>query len=488
MAVRGRWLWLASVAAAGVLLVAVRPAASTAQSVLDERQGAPDSTVLTLSEAVSSAVAAHPAVGVARAEVDRAGAMVGEARSAYLPTLSAEGTLTRSEHPLVVAPLHGFNPQSPPAFADELVQGQLTASYTLFDGGARRARLRRANASEEAASQGLAAAEASLLGEVTRSYLEVVSTRELLLAHGRRVAALDRERERAERMLAEGRAARVLVLRAGAALSAARADSVGAALAADVAERELARLMGVEPERLIGRPLAPLGGPAPRPVREGGPERAVAPAPYGAGAPSAAQARAAALERARSASPELQRARSQLEAARAAHAEATAAWFPRFQLVGRYADYGTTAGGFQAEWQAGVQLSYPLFTAGARPAASERADAEVRAAAEQLRLAELRLAQAVDRAAAAVEAARARVAALEAAVQQGEEVVRIERLSLEEGAGVQSDYLTAEAELLRARAALTEARAQEIGARVELARVAGELTLDWLARNLERGQ
>jgi len=488
MATRGRWLWPARVAVAAVLLAAVRPAASAAGPVLAEPQGAPDSTVLTLGEAVSSALAAHPTVGVARAEVDRAGAMVGEARSAYLPSVLAEGTLTRSEHPLVVAPLHGFNPQSPPAFADELVQGHLTVSYTLFDGGARRARLRRASASEEAASQGLAVAEAALLGEVTRAYLEVVSARELVLAHGRRVAALERERERAERMLAEGRAARVLVLRAGAALSAARADSVGAALTAEVAERELARLMGVEPERLAGRPLAPLGAPAPGPEGEGEPAGAVATAPHAAGTAFAAPARAAVLERARTASPELQRARSQLEAARAARAEATAAWFPRFQLVGRYADYGTTAGDFQAEWQAGVQLTYPLFTAGSRQAASERADAEVRAAAEQLRLAELKLAQAVDRAAAAVEAARARVAALEAAVEQGAEVVRIERLSLEEGAGVQSDYLTAEAELLRARAALTEARAQEIIARVELARVAGELTPEWLARNLERGQ
>jgi outer membrane protein TolC len=52
---------------------------------------------------------------------------------------------------------------------------------------------------------------------------------------------------------------------------------------------------------------------------------------------------------------------------------------------------------------------------------------------------------------------------------------------LDAGSGTQTDFLNAEADLLTAQANLVEARHAEIAARVELARVAGELSLDWLA-------
>jgi outer membrane protein TolC len=69
-------------------------------------------------------------------------------------------------------------------------------------------------------------------------------------------------------------------------------------------------------------------------------------------------------------------------------------------------------------------------------------------------------------------------------VVQSEEVARIEKLALDAGSGVQTDYMTAEAQLLGVRASLTEARTAEAGARIELARVSGELSEDWLKSNL----
>jgi outer membrane protein TolC len=97
------------------------------------------------------------------------------------------------------------------------------------------------------------------------------------------------------------------------------------------------------------------------------------------------------------------------------------------------------------------------------------------------------VAEALDRAYSAFDAARARTEALRAAVVQAEEVTRIERLALEAGSGVQSDYITAEAELLRVRAALTDATYAQVLARVELARITGDISSEWIARNLESG-
>ena len=52
------------------------------------------------------------------------------------------------------------------------------------------------------------------------------------------------------------------------------------------------------------------------------------------------------------------------------------------------------------------------------------------------------------------------------------------------GSGTETDYLDAEAALLSNRAALVQARNAEIAARVELARVTGQLDAGWLMRTL----
>ncbi len=90
----------------------------------------------------------------------------------------------------------------------------------------------------------------------------------------------------------------------------------------------------------------------------------------------------------------------------------------------------------------------------------------------------------LDRAWADLAAARARAASLAEAEARYAEVLRIEKLRLSAGAGVETDYLRAEADLLASRAAAADARNRAAAARAELARVAGELTPEWLARAL----
>ncbi len=172
-------------------------------------------------------------------------------------------------------------------------------------------------------------------------------------------------------------------------------------------------------------------------------------------------------------------------AAEAGSRLARAGWLPRLDLLGSTLGFGSSGGGGALEWQAGVSLSYPLFTGGARLSAVGAARARERRAGEQLRLAQLRLEEAVDVALNAEREARALVEAVSRAVEHQAEVVRIENLMLEAGAGTQTDYLTSEAELLRVRSALIEARHRHIAARVELVRVVGDLDSAWLTENLE---
>jgi cobalt-zinc-cadmium efflux system outer membrane protein len=399
---------------------------------------------------------------------DRAAADLGDARAAWLPRLSVDASLTRFELPMVVAPLHGFDPRNPPLFNNTLIQSGVSLGYTLLDFGTRAGRVRAQRALEGAAGSALDHAEAQLATRVVTTYLRVLTARDVLAAQDQRLTALIAVVSRMRQLLAEGKAARVEMLRVDAEAERARADRIGGASALDVAEHELAQLAGV--------PWDAVHRGALQPVRL---------ADTALVADTAAATRADLVRRARERAPDVLELRGRAAAARASLSATKATRLPELRLNSAYIDRGRAWEDFSAEWQVGVSVSYPLFTGGSRTSAVRRADADARTVAEQLRAAELGAELGVDRALAALRDAHARVAALESAAAQSAEVVRIERLSLDVGSKTQSDYLEAEANLLRARAGLIESRHAEVSARVELARILGELTPEWLARTVE---
>ena len=135
----------------------------------------------------------------------------------------------------------------------------------------------------------------------------------------------------------------------------------------------------------------------------------------------------------------------------------------------------------------GVVVSYPLFTGGGRSSRIASATARRARMEEEVRLTELQIDAATDRAVAQLRQSGARVTALARAVDHLTEVARIEQLALAAGAGVQTDYISAEATLATARANLVRARHSVIAARVTLARILGELSAGWLDEYLESG-
>lgn len=425
--------------------------------------GAQDSTAVTLADAARRALSTHPSVGVSGADVEGSQAQLAEAKSAMLPRLALDVGGTRYEEPMIVAPLHGFDPLRPPRFDETVFLGRLQAGWTLFDGGGRRARIDRARAAAGAAAAGDAGVRSALIERTVRAYLRVRGGREVMSAHAAQVASLDAERGRAERMYAAGSVARVAVLRAEASLSRARAAQSAAGAALREAEAELARLVGVEAADVATWSVS-------------------------AAAPSAllsSPGRAASIEAAIASSPSVARARRRLEAAEAGRREAGSAFWPTLSLAGGYNAFAGAKESAITEWQAALQLAWPVFTGGARRASRDRAAADVAGAADAVRLAELDVAAEVDRALTALEEARTRAVSLEDAAAQFEEVAQVESLALGTGAGVQSDYLRAVSDLVESRAALTDARSAVVGAHVMLARLTGELSVDWLERMVE---
>ena len=417
---------------------------------------------LTLAETLALALDSHPAVGRAMASQEAASAQVSLAESARFPWLASQASLARHQEPMVVAPLHAFDPLNPPTFDRNLIQGALTLGYTVFDGGARGARIRQAEAGEAAAGAGKVATDMDVLFQVSAAYLGILSGQDVLDAVERQRTALAAEVSRVGQFLQEGKAARVDLLRAEAALSRVDASAISAGANLDLARSRLARLTGLPLENIEGATLTGVEVALP-------------------GVPGRGQV----LSDAGSVNPEIARARELLTGASAGVREAGAAWFPKVEAGGRYSDFGTLDGGHVQEWQGLVQISFPLFSGGSTKADRARARAEERRAAEALRLAELSVEDEAETALASVTETQALKAALEIAAKQSEEVARIEALALDAGAGTQSDFLRAQAELFQARAALAQARHGEILARIQLAQVRGELTLEWIQQHME---
>ena len=424
---------------------------------------AQDQPRLTLEEAIRLAVTNSPSLQVARGALEEAAGGVKEAGGPRYPSLSADGSVFQYQDPMIVYPLHELDLTARPVFDRTLFQGSLSLGYTLFDGGIRGGRLNQARALESAATDQVRGSEQAVLANTVRAFADVLTARTVEDAQAQRLRALQAETERVRRFLAEGRAARVEQLRAEAALSQARADHATAAARLSLAEATLARLLGVDPSRTRADGLVRVQ------LLRATPDF-----------------RDSLLAQARRASPHLLAASGRMAAAQAAKRAASATWYPTLRLEGRLVTYAGGSATAQAEWQGGARLSYPIFTGGSRTGAVQRADAVFLEAEASYREVDLAIAARLDQVLVAMTEARERVEALHAAVAQWTEVVRTEALALDQGAGTQTDYLRAEADLAIGRAALAQSQAAELVSHVDLAQVLGALSLESLQTIVEK--
>ncbi len=436
-------------------------AAQAANRPSSDATGTLSQATLTLSEAVATTLETHPFLLGGMARQRAAEEAHGVSRGDRFPALSVLGTAAQFEEPMIVTPIHAFEPSLVPPFDETLFQARAVVGYTVYDGGARGARIEASASQVRAAESDLRSARQELIGQVAVSYLGVLLARDQLDAHDQRIAALQAELERVQALLAVGRAPRVEVLRAEAALADARANRVRTVTLRRVAEGDLSRLMGLSSGSLVEREFQ---GVALQEVGIVDPTRLF----------SASLAT----------NPGVQRARDDLTSAEAAVGVAQGARRPSVDLQAAYVDQGSLDGHFTGEWNVGVGISVPVFTGGRLGHGVSRAEALREASRENVRLAELGAAANVDRALATLEETEARAVSLRTAVDRSEEVARIERLRLDTGTGVQADYLEAEATLLSLRAALSEADHGAVLARIRLAQAVGELDEGWLEENL----
>lgn len=413
--------------------------------------GTATSTRLTLPTALAEAFSFHPSLRAVDARRSSAEQRVSEAASTRWPSVALQYSVTRFEEPMVTTPIHAFDPARFPGFDETLAQGSLGLRYTVLDWGTRSSSIGAASAGVEVADAGSRLARMRLIESVTGAYLRLAAARSIDAAASARVDALREEVARAERALEAGTAADVERLRAVTALQDALAQRTTTSAAVVRATRDVARLTGLAPDRVAGADLDDptafdLGGQEPERPADG--------------------------------HPLLEQASGRAEAARAAVSAERATRLPRLDLTGAMLDFGTLSDEHVFEWQVGAQLSWTLFSGGRRRSSVRRAAADLSAAEADIEALALDVQAAQDAARTEIESADARSEALDLAVEQWEELLRIETLALEAGAGTQRALLDAQAGLFNARAGRVQAWADAALSRVRLASARGTLTVD----------
>lgn len=402
---------------------------------------------LSLEAALAELETGSPALAQVRGRAEATEATVAQARSALVPTLSAQASYVRNSDDARVGPLP---PPLPPVSL--VVQplelftaaGQLRVPLVVpaawwevkaAQGGAR--------ASRSSADAALRDARAAF----AQAAFAARAAEELVVASEKAVESATAHARSAERRVAAGTAAPLDALKART--EQVRRESDRARARADLARVRLA--LGIA----LGRE---------RPVRVLVPDEPAAPHPDAAALAEGALARR----------PEAAAARAQVEAAEAQVRSGWARLAPAVSASGSvFAQDVDLPTGKKDGWRATVDLVWPIFDGGLREGRRREAEARVaqaRAAEEALRLA---VAQELADAARDLSVAGERLRLAETQRRLAGDAAASASRSFDAGVATSLDVLDANDRLYLADVGLAEARARLAQARVALDRASG---------------
>jgi len=380
-----------------------------------------------LNAVVRTALANHPSLRGAAAQLNAFAAQAQQAKSGYSLKVEATLGLTRLQND----PSFSVPPLGTLVFGKaDNKQASVTAQYPLTTGGKLEGLNRQAQAGIAASQEALARQRQQVALDVTTAYFSVLKASQMVEVARDQLKALQAQRDAIAKMLEQGVVTRIDLLRAETGVSGAQEFETKARNGEAVATAALANAMGSAADSALNvaagdaqaSPAADLPGET-----------------------------AAAIEEALRQRPELRQVEAQHSAAAAGVDVARSGKRP---TAGLFAQYDAGRPTFMPEtgnWSAGVMLKLNVFDGGATSADVTRAEAQ--AAQVQAGLDELRngIRLQVTQAFLNVSSAKERVKTTEQAVATAEEGVRLVRVGYENGVTTITDFLAAQAELTKAR-------------------------------------
>jgi outer membrane protein len=413
---------------------------------------------LALDEAVRRGLETSHRIGEAVARGEAADAIVGQRRAATLPQIAAQAGYMRTNH---VQPFGIFMPvinRVQVIYPDvpDNYRTRLDLQWPIYTGGRLDALERAARIDATASADDIATARGDLTLEITRAYWALVTATESLRVVQESLTRIGAHLRDVRNQLDAGIVAPNEVFTVEAQESRQRMLTVQARGMRDVAEAELARLVGAAP----GTPIEPAA------AFEPGPPPAV---PLDLMVDAARQKRPerAALAKRVSAATERQRA-------------AAGGTKPTVAVAGGF-DYARPnprifprEAAWQTSWDAGVNVNWPLFDGGRASSETAEAAASTRALEERLADFDASLSVEIRQRVTEVVSARAAIDAATDAVRSASEARRVLGDRFAAGVATSTDVLDAQVALLQAELDRTQAVATAHLADARLARALGQ--------------
>jgi outer membrane protein TolC len=426
-------------------------AAADSQSATD-----PATLRLTLDDAVRRGLETSHRIAETIARGDATAAVVGTRHAATLPQIAAQGGYTRTNHvdefgiPLPNNQLRLIYPDIPDNY-----RSRLDFQWPLYTGGRLDALERAARIEATASADEIAAARADLTLDVTRAYWNLVTAAESLRVVEQAVARIDAHLRDVRNQLDAGLIPPNDVLTVEAQQSRQRMLAIQARTMVDVAGAELAKLVGAPPDTRI-EPASAVGVPA-----------------------ATTASIDAMIDAARRQRPERALLVKRLSAA-TERADAAAAGVKPTVAVAGGVDYARPnprifprEGAWRSSWDAGVNVSWPLFDGGRTRSEMAEASATARALGERLADFDASLAVELRQRLSEVTSARAAIDAAADGVRSATEARRVVGERFAAGVATSTDVLDAQVALLQAELDRTQAIANAHLADARLARALG---------------
>ncbi len=403
----------------------------------------------TLNEALAAAYTGNPTLLAQRARLRATDETLPEARSGWLPTVTATGDAGVSSVDSAVGGQQDLQPLS----------YGLSVRQPLYSGGRTVAGVSRAQNLILAERAVLQSVEQTVLLEAATAYIDVLRTTAVLELNAKTEQVLRRELNATEDRYRVGELTLTDVAQARARLSGAVAGRIQAQGDLEAARAEYVRVIGKAPENVT---VPPLISGLPSSLRE-------------------------TLEIVDAENPDLIAARYQEEASVDDIALAKGEMLPTLSLDGRvsHSEEVTSAGSESDSASITAQLSIPLYQAGgasARVRQAKQAASERRIAVNEAE----REARAVATAAwQSLATARARESQFESQVEANTTALEGTREQARVGSRILLDVLNAEQELLQAQVNLVSAKRDSFVAGLEVLASVGRLTARDLALPVE---
>ena len=381
-----------------------------------------------LQEAVHYALNHNPDAKAAVERIKVADADIKAAKAAFYPQLGVSTEYSRTNNPM-----YSFgNILNQGMFTNEIdfnnpgttdtLQTKATIQYRFYNGGHDLAALDAADERGRAAGHEQAAIRSRLEFEVVRAFCTITQATETVRARQSALEAVDASLAVARAHFEEGSLLKEDLLNLEVQQSRAQEQLIQARHGLNLAERGFLHLLGLQGESVRLDPAA-------------SPEQEIP------------------VERDIRNRPELTGMSAIIKAGEALVRQAQAGYYPTADAIGSYqVDKGTELeDGSGNSWTTGVRLNYTLFNGQQTSAATQRAEAQLRAAKEQQRKMELAFNLEMEQAALTLNQEEERLKVTGKMVESATESARLARLRFKEGVLLASELINTENRLTDAR-------------------------------------